>query len=290
MTASGAPGSRACRCTRAAPPWLFGRMVRLAREVLAHLVAEYGPEEVLRRLSDPVLVPGVRLRARLRLALERRHHHGVRRAQGGGARPPGGLRPVRRRRQGRRRAGRRPRSRLPARFCRSRRSRWSSEQGSPPKWTTPRCRMAISCTTTPSCSRRPAAGAWCSRACRTHAHRAPLPLAERRPRELRRRAARGGVLRCAGAQLNMVARRALRRAAVTELAAQPPQELLAVRAGAQPVHAAAPSGRRSRTLTPAACTRSCSGPTSSRPRTSRACSAPPGSGRRACARWRSPPR
>jgi hypothetical protein len=36
-----------------APPWLFGRMVRLARAVLAHLVAEYGPEEVLRRLSDP---------------------------------------------------------------------------------------------------------------------------------------------------------------------------------------------------------------------------------------------
>jgi uncharacterized protein len=39
--------------TGRAPPWLFGRMVRLAREVLAHLVAEYGPEEVLRRLSDP---------------------------------------------------------------------------------------------------------------------------------------------------------------------------------------------------------------------------------------------
>lgn len=36
-----------------APPWLFGRMVRLAREVLAHVVAEYGTEEVLRRLSDP---------------------------------------------------------------------------------------------------------------------------------------------------------------------------------------------------------------------------------------------
>jgi hypothetical protein len=36
-----------------APPWLFGRMVRLARAVLAHLVAEYGPEEILRRLSDP---------------------------------------------------------------------------------------------------------------------------------------------------------------------------------------------------------------------------------------------
>jgi hypothetical protein len=28
-------------------------MVRLAREILGHLVAEYGPEEVLRRLSDP---------------------------------------------------------------------------------------------------------------------------------------------------------------------------------------------------------------------------------------------
>jgi hypothetical protein len=39
--------------TGRAPAWLFGRMVRLAREVLAHLVAEYGPEEVLRRLSDP---------------------------------------------------------------------------------------------------------------------------------------------------------------------------------------------------------------------------------------------
>jgi hypothetical protein len=39
--------------TGRAPPWLFGRMVRLAREIVAHLVAEYGPEEVLRRLSDP---------------------------------------------------------------------------------------------------------------------------------------------------------------------------------------------------------------------------------------------
>jgi hypothetical protein len=39
--------------TGRAPPWLFGRMVRLAREILAHLVAEDGPEEVLRRLSDP---------------------------------------------------------------------------------------------------------------------------------------------------------------------------------------------------------------------------------------------
>src|ERR687898_3649640 len=36
-----------------APAWLFSRMVRLSREITAHIVAEYGSEEVLRRLSDP---------------------------------------------------------------------------------------------------------------------------------------------------------------------------------------------------------------------------------------------
>jgi uncharacterized protein len=36
-----------------APPWLFGRMVLLSREILTHLVVEFGPHEVLRRLSDP---------------------------------------------------------------------------------------------------------------------------------------------------------------------------------------------------------------------------------------------
>ncbi len=36
-----------------APPWLFKRMTVLAREILRVLVAEFGPEEVLRRLSDP---------------------------------------------------------------------------------------------------------------------------------------------------------------------------------------------------------------------------------------------
>ncbi len=36
-----------------APRWLFRRMVRLARGVVCHFVAEYGPQEVLRRLSDP---------------------------------------------------------------------------------------------------------------------------------------------------------------------------------------------------------------------------------------------
>jgi hypothetical protein len=36
-----------------APRWLFSRMIRLSREILGHIVAEDGAEEVLRRLSDP---------------------------------------------------------------------------------------------------------------------------------------------------------------------------------------------------------------------------------------------
>jgi hypothetical protein len=36
-----------------APAWLFGRMVKLAREITIHVVAEYGADEMLRRLSDP---------------------------------------------------------------------------------------------------------------------------------------------------------------------------------------------------------------------------------------------
>ena len=36
-----------------APAWLFPRMVRLSREITAHIVQEYGSEEMLRRLSDP---------------------------------------------------------------------------------------------------------------------------------------------------------------------------------------------------------------------------------------------
>src|SRR5262245_33904298 len=36
-----------------APAWLFSRMVPLSREILAHIVLEYGNREVLRRLSDP---------------------------------------------------------------------------------------------------------------------------------------------------------------------------------------------------------------------------------------------
>jgi len=36
-----------------APAWLFGRMVRLSREIVTYLAGEYGTAEVLRRLSDP---------------------------------------------------------------------------------------------------------------------------------------------------------------------------------------------------------------------------------------------
>jgi uncharacterized protein len=36
-----------------APAWLFSRMVKLAREITIHIRAEYGAEEMLRRLSDP---------------------------------------------------------------------------------------------------------------------------------------------------------------------------------------------------------------------------------------------
>ncbi|HEX5474776.1 MAG TPA: DUF763 domain-containing protein [Vicinamibacterales bacterium] len=39
--------------TGRAPAWLFGRMVKLAREITCHVVGEYGNEEMLRRLSDP---------------------------------------------------------------------------------------------------------------------------------------------------------------------------------------------------------------------------------------------
>src|ERR687894_2888826 len=36
-----------------APSWLFERMVPLAREIIVFLAAEFGRDEVLRRLSDP---------------------------------------------------------------------------------------------------------------------------------------------------------------------------------------------------------------------------------------------
>ena len=35
----------------AAPPWLFQRMVELSRQLVLVIVEEYGPQEVLQRLS-----------------------------------------------------------------------------------------------------------------------------------------------------------------------------------------------------------------------------------------------
>jgi hypothetical protein len=39
--------------TGKAPPWLFGRMAMLSREIVIYLASELGTREVLRRLSDP---------------------------------------------------------------------------------------------------------------------------------------------------------------------------------------------------------------------------------------------
>lgn len=40
--------------TGTCPPWLFQRMVRLGREMTRVLIEEYGPDEFIRRISDPV--------------------------------------------------------------------------------------------------------------------------------------------------------------------------------------------------------------------------------------------
>jgi uncharacterized protein len=36
-----------------APAWPFTRMVELAREITIHIVSEFGPDEMLRRMSAP---------------------------------------------------------------------------------------------------------------------------------------------------------------------------------------------------------------------------------------------
>lgn len=36
------------------PPWLYERMVKLGREMMYVLIAEYGPEEFIKRIADPV--------------------------------------------------------------------------------------------------------------------------------------------------------------------------------------------------------------------------------------------
>ena len=38
----------------AAPPWLLSRMVKLAKGIFEIIENEYGPGEILRRLSDPL--------------------------------------------------------------------------------------------------------------------------------------------------------------------------------------------------------------------------------------------
>jgi hypothetical protein len=39
--------------TGKAPPWLFGRMATLSREIVIYMAREFGRREILRRLSDP---------------------------------------------------------------------------------------------------------------------------------------------------------------------------------------------------------------------------------------------
>ena len=56
-------------------------MVLLSREILAHIVKEYGTQEVLRRLSDPFWFQAVGCVLGVRLAFERRHHHRLRRVK-----------------------------------------------------------------------------------------------------------------------------------------------------------------------------------------------------------------
>ena len=36
-----------------APPWLFQRMVKLGREIVRLIIEDHGPEEILKRISDP---------------------------------------------------------------------------------------------------------------------------------------------------------------------------------------------------------------------------------------------
>lgn len=40
--------------TGTCPPWLFQRMVKLGREMTRIIIAEYGPDEYIRRIADPV--------------------------------------------------------------------------------------------------------------------------------------------------------------------------------------------------------------------------------------------
>src|SRR5688572_3857682 len=78
-----------------APAWLFQRMARLAREMSLAIVAEEGSLRPPTPRLRSVLVPGVRLGARLRLALQWNHDDNVRRAERGLARVGERGRPLR---------------------------------------------------------------------------------------------------------------------------------------------------------------------------------------------------
>jgi hypothetical protein len=94
-----------------------------------------------------------------------------------------------------------------------------------------------------------------------------------------------------GTRLNMVAAEsAAARAAVTALAAEPPHELLSLFERVPSLFMPKRHPVALADVDPARLHKGCSGRTSNRPRTSRACSAPRGSVPRACARSRSPPR
>jgi len=40
--------------TGKAPRWLFERMVKISREIIDLLIIEYGPDEFIERIADPV--------------------------------------------------------------------------------------------------------------------------------------------------------------------------------------------------------------------------------------------
>ena len=138
-----------------APAWLFSRMVTaVARDRHLHRGRVRARRDAAAALRS-VLVSGVRLRARLRLALERRDDDGLRGGEGRaqGHRAGAGL--LRRRRQ-RGGVAQDARTRSPAHCDRlaRRAGRWSTRAGPPRRSTARPFRTAISSITMCSSSRR----------------------------------------------------------------------------------------------------------------------------------------
>ena len=61
-----------------APAWLFTRMTKLAREITVAIVSDFGPNEMLYRLSDPYWFQAFGCVLGFRLAFQRCHHHCLR--------------------------------------------------------------------------------------------------------------------------------------------------------------------------------------------------------------------